>query len=158
MRITIRKKVLIYALCVIIAVICLFPVLYAVLLSFRSNYEIFAYSLPFTYHTIIPVDWTFENYIAIFRDYNMQVPLLNSLIVVAIAIPLSLLINGLAAYSFAVFQFRGKAVMLGLFMLSFMVPFDSISYGSSTPASLPSDNVISCSINSLLSVVPFIIL
>lgn len=120
-------KILFYLICTVLSVLCLFPVLYAVLLSFRSNEEIFTYALPFNFHTLVPVSWTFENYIAIFRDYGFWQPLWNTIVLVAIAIPFSILINSVSAFSFAMFRFKGKAVLLGLFMLSFMIPFDSIS-------------------------------
>ena len=121
------KSLCLYGLCIFWTIICMFPVLYAVLLSFRSNNEIFAYALPFSIHTILPVQWTMDNFIAIFRDYNIEIPLINSLILSAVAIPCSILINGLSAFSFAVFKFKGKGILLGLFMLSFMIPFDAIS-------------------------------
>ena len=121
------KIILVFSLCIFWSVICLFPVVYAILTAFRSNNEIFAYALPFTVHSIIPVEWTVDNFVAIFRDYHLEIPLRNSLMLAAIAIPCSILVNSVAAFSFATFDFKGKGILLGLFMLSFMIPFDSIA-------------------------------
>lgn len=123
----VKKKIIVYIVCILWSLLCLFPVMYAVLLVFRSNNEIFTYALPFSVRTIFPVEWTFDNFIAIFRDYHLEKPLMNSLIVVALAVPASILINGIAAYSFTMYEFKGKAFLLALFMVSFMIPFDSIS-------------------------------
>lgn len=122
-----RKRTILFIVCMVLAIVCIFPILFGVLQSFRPNDEIFAYALPFNINSIFPVEWTLENFIAIFRDYDFGRPILNTLVVVAIAIPLSVLINSISAFAFAMFDFKGKAVLLGLFMLSFMIPFDSIS-------------------------------
>lgn len=40
---------------------------------------------------------------------------------------LGCLLNSLAAYGFAFFQFKGKKLFYGLVLLSFMIPFESIA-------------------------------
>ncbi len=40
--------------------------------------EIFEYALPFTWKTLIPQEWTFDNYIAIFKEFNYGLALKNT--------------------------------------------------------------------------------
>lgn len=119
--------VLLYAALVIIAVIALFPLFYIVMASFRTDEEIFRYAFPFSLHTLIPVDWTLENYKIIFTQFQFWRPILNTCLVVIIVVPLNLLIASVAAYAFAFFDFKGKNALFAIFIVSFMVPTDSIA-------------------------------
>ena len=119
--------VLLYAALVIIAVIALFPWFYIVMASFRTDEEIFRYAFPFSLHTLIPVDWTLENYKIIFTQFQFWRPILNTCLVVIIVVPLNLLIASVAAYAFAFFDFKGKNALFAIFIVSFMVPTDSIA-------------------------------
>ena len=69
--------------------------------SFRTNVEIFEYALPFTWKTLIPQEWTFGNYIAIFKEFNYGLALRNTLIVVGVLVPLVLTISALGGFVFA---------------------------------------------------------
>ncbi len=63
------EKAVLYVVLTVIAFIAIFPLLYIILASFRTNKEIFEYALPFTWKTLIPQNWTMNNYVAIFfRD------------------------------------------------------------------------------------------
>ena len=116
-----------YITLLIIAVIALFPMIYVILASFRTDAEIFTYALPFSKHTIIPVEWTMENYAVIFDKFDFATPLTNTFIVVGVLVPINLLISSLAGYAFAFFKFRGKQLLFSIFIISFMVPIDSIA-------------------------------
>ena len=86
-----KKKastVALYVVLAIIAVIALFPLFYIILASFRTDDEIFRYALPFTIKTLVPVEWTFENYRIIFTEFNFWRPILNTCTVVLILVPL----------------------------------------------------------------------
>lgn len=121
------SHIALYTVLVIIAIIALFPMIYVILASFRTDREIFTYALPFSRHTIIPVDWTFENYREIFDKFQFATPLKNTFIVVGILLPINLVIASLAGYAFAFFNFRGKKLLFSVFIVSFMVPIDSIA-------------------------------
>lgn len=116
-----------YLVLILLAVIALFPILYVILASFRTDEEIFKYALPFSSKTIFPVNWTFENYRVIFDQFKFAVPLKNTVIVVAALLPINLLVAALAGYAFAFFNFKGKAALFSIFIVSFMVPIDSIA-------------------------------
>ena len=118
---------ILYIVLAIIAVIALFPMVYVALASFRTDQEIFTYALPFSKNTIIPVNWTMENYREIFDKFQFATPMKNTFIVVAVLVPVNILISSLAGYAFAFFNFRGKKALFAIFIVSFMVPIDSIA-------------------------------
>lgn len=121
------STVVLYAVLGILAVVALFPLFYIIMASFRTDEEIFRYALPFTINTLIPVEWTFENYVTIFTDFQFWRPIANTCLVVLILVPLNLLIASVAAYAFAFFDFKGKNALFAIFIVSFMVPTDSIA-------------------------------
>jgi ABC-type glycerol-3-phosphate transport system permease component len=126
-RKSILVKIVLYLILVMISCVALFPILYVVFASFRSNQEIFEFALPFTWKTIIPQNWTMDNYKAIFQEFKFGYALRNTIIVVAITVPISLFISALGGYAFAFFQFKGKKLLFGLCLVSFMVPIDAIA-------------------------------
>jgi len=111
----------------LISIIALFPVLYPLMSSFRTDQEIFSFASPFQFHTLWPVKWTLENYIALFKEYRLGRFFLNTLIEIAVIIPGSVIMCSLAAYAFAFYEFRGKKQLFALFMLSFMIPSEAIA-------------------------------
>lgn len=125
-----KKKastIALYVVLAILAVVALFPLIYIILASFRTDEEIFRYALPFSINTLIPVEWTFENYKIIFTEYDFWRPILNTVTVVLILVPLNLLVASVAAYAFAFFDFKYKDALFAIFIISFMVPTDSIA-------------------------------
>ena len=121
------KKFLLYCLLLVVTVITLFPLLWAIAGSLRTDMELFKYTAPFTIHTIIPVEPTFDSYRTIFTEFNFLQPLVNTFVLVIILIPLGCLVNSIAAFGFAIFNFKGKNLLYGLVLVSFMIPFESIA-------------------------------
>ena len=121
------EKAVLYVVLTIIAFIAIFPLLYIILASFRTNKEIFEYALPFTWKTLIPQNWTMDNYMAIFSEMGYGTALKNTLIVVAILVPLSMLISALGGFTFAFFDFKGKNILFAICLISFMVPEDAVA-------------------------------
>lgn len=111
----------------LLAFIALFPLLWAIASSLRSDTEIFAYMMPFQYHTFIPVEWTAEAYAKVFVDYQFYRPIMNTLITSLSTIVLSCLVNSIAAFGFATFNFKGKGALYTIVLVAFMVPFEAIA-------------------------------
>ena len=112
---------------ILLAVIALFPLLYTFSSSFRRDAEIYSYAFPLQWHTFIPVDFTAEAYVKIFDEFKLWRPLLNTLVVTVVVVGAGCLLNSLAAFAIAYFEFRGKKLFFGLIMISFMIPFESIA-------------------------------
>ncbi len=121
------RKIILYTVLTFIAVIALFPILYVLLASFRTDDEIFRYALPFSFNTLVPVNWTTNNYVTIFTQFSFGTSVLNTFIIVAVLVPVNLLIASLAGYAFAFYKFRGKGILFAVFIVSFMVPIDSVA-------------------------------
>ncbi len=111
----------------ILAIISMFPLIYIILASFRSNQELFTYALPFTIKTLIPQHWTLDNFIQIFVNMNFGRSILNTILVIAVLLPISLILSALGGFVFAFFNFTGKAFLFAICMISFMIPTDAIA-------------------------------
>lgn len=116
-----------YLLLILLAFIAVFPLLWAISSSLRPDTEIYQYALPFQWHTFVPVEFTVDAYIQIFTKFAFYRPILNTLIVSSVIVFLTAVINSLAAFAFTFFSFKGKKLLFGLAMVSFMVPFESIA-------------------------------
>ena len=110
-----RLLFLLFVLAVLAAT--LFPFLMMVSTSFKSKAEILA-ARP----TLLPVEWTWENYRKLVEIFDLPRYLFNSLFFATGATVLSLCFNGLAAYAFSFLQFPGREKLFTLLMLSMMVP------------------------------------
>jgi len=117
---------MLYILLIVICVLTIFPLLWGLGASFRSDDELFRYILPFSSKTFIPQEFTIEAYHKLFRDFDFLGPIINTLLVTIITICLGSIINSIAAFSFAVFDFKFKKIIFAVVMVSFMIPFEAI--------------------------------
>ncbi|MBC7810856.1 MAG: carbohydrate ABC transporter permease [Burkholderiales bacterium] len=102
----------------LISLVVLLPLIYQVGISFKNPQQIFSTPvLPFTFPP------SFENYVAVLTQMNIPRFLFNSL-VFSLGVTLGQLILAIpAAFSFAYFNFRFKNLLLGIVLISLMVPF-----------------------------------
>jgi ABC-type glycerol-3-phosphate transport system permease component len=121
------KNSIIYLLLIFIAIITIFPLLWGVASSLRPDEELFQYIMPFSAKTFIPQKLTFYNYIRLFTEFNFIRPILNTLTVTFLTIFFGCIVNGVAAFSFAIFKFRFKNIIYAIVLLSFMIPFEAIA-------------------------------
>jgi ABC-type glycerol-3-phosphate transport system permease component len=121
------KNFFIYLGLILITFLTLFPLLWGISSSFRTDEELFKYALPFSYHTLVPVHFTTQAYAALFTKFNFLKPIINTLVVTIAAIFFSTLVNSIAAFSFATFEFKFKKILFGIVLVSFMIPFESIA-------------------------------
>lgn len=121
------KSIGLYFVMTLIAFLTLFPLLWAISASLRTDVELYKYTMPFSMKTLFPVDITFENYIRLFRQFHFFGAIVNTVVQVFILVPCGCLINSVAAFSFSFFNFKFKNTLFLLFMLSFMIPFESIA-------------------------------
>lgn len=120
-------KIVLYVALIILAVFALFPFYWALASSFRSDEEIFKYASPLTIHTLVPINFSLDSYSYLFNEMGFGGPVEHTLIVVFSCIFFGLIINGLAGFAFAKFNFKGKKLLFGIVIVSFMVNFDSIA-------------------------------
>ena len=121
------SKVLIYLVLIIMVIISLFPLVYCLSASLRTQEDLFQSLFPFSFKALIPGKITLENYVIIFTEYSFWRPILNTLIVTGLTIVLGCLVNSIAGFAFTCFDFKGKKILYALVIVSFMVPFESIA-------------------------------
>lgn len=116
-----------YLLHIFLAVIVLFPILFAVVSSFRPLEEIFRYVSPISWQTFIPTEITFDAYINLFTERGFGQVFFNTFLVSIVTVILAVYINSMAAFAFAKFEFKGKTLLFLLVLLTFMIPFEVIA-------------------------------
>lgn len=121
------KSVLIYALLILIALLTLMPLFWVFASSLRQDEEIFKYVSPFSWHSVFPEKVILQSYINLFTVRKFYIPVFNTVLVGFLNIALGCLVNALAGFAFAKFDFRYKKIWFFIVMVSFMVPFEAIA-------------------------------
>jgi len=101
--------------------VILAPVLWFVLSSFKDATELGARPPK-----IFPTEWAFSNYTEAFQMYNYTRYFTNSVIVTSVATILTLIINSMAAYAFAKYNFRGRDGLFVMTLAMIMIPLQVI--------------------------------
>lgn len=114
-----------YGLLSILAFIVVCPLAWLALASLRPQSEIFQPVSQFGWSTFIPSRFTLDNYRALWAsDFPLAVK--NSTFVALMTVFFGVLVNALAGFAFAAFDFRGKNLLFLLVIASFMMPFEAI--------------------------------
>lgn len=121
------RKILLYLICISICIIMLFPFLWGIASSFRADDELFKYAMPLSWRTFIPQNFTANAYVRIFEEFAFGRAIINTLIVTFATILLGLIVNSMAAFAFACFEFPLKKVLFAIVLMTFMIPFEAIA-------------------------------
>jgi raffinose/stachyose/melibiose transport system permease protein len=111
--------VLRYAILVFVAAVILVPILFAVMGGAKTNGQLVNDPVG------LPSPWVFSNYTDVLFGANAAVfwgELLNSLIIAAVAVFLTVSLSALAAFVFARMVFKGREAMYMLFTLGLLFP------------------------------------
>ena len=115
-----------YALLILIATIFIFPILFMVMSSLKPDLQLLRDSASL--RAFLPVgDISLNNYAEAFERVPMVQFAFNSVFTTSVSVAASLLLNSMAAFSFAFLQWRGKAIVLSLIIATFIVPFEVIA-------------------------------
>jgi alpha-1,4-digalacturonate transport system permease protein len=114
-------RVLIYALLVALSVLVLAPVVWAALSSFKTQTEL-AQRPP----TLLPDSFTPTNYTEALQTFTFTTYLKNSVLVTIGATVLTLIINTMAAYGLAKYNFRGRNLLFLVTLGTIMIPLQII--------------------------------
>lgn len=101
--------------------ISLFPFYWAIIGGTNESGKIFA-KPPI----LLPGNHLFENIRNLNESIGIGRVMFNSLFVTVIYTVLALIVSTMAGYVFAKFNFKGKAVIFGVFLLSMMIPYHAI--------------------------------
>lgn len=104
----------------ILAVTQLYPLLWLLLYSFKTNSEIMSGQF-----FALPKKWMFENYSDAFTSGNYLKYIGNSIWVTGITLLLTIVFSGMVSYAITRFKWRfGNAIML-VFLVGIMIPIQS---------------------------------
>lgn len=115
---------IVYLLLFAILAIVIVPLLWAVASSFSQNDQIFKNVFPFTWKAFFPQQLTLDAYKTLFTKMGFGHALLNTLMLSLATVFIGGLINLLAGFAFAIFDFRGKDLFFALTLFSLMVPIE----------------------------------
>lgn len=109
-RVGIRLPLILWSLAV------LYPIIWMIIGSFKSNAEI--YANPWG----IPESFNFQNFIDAWQNYNIGVSLFNSLTVTVLGSLLTLVLAVPTAYALERMVFRGSTLLFNLYISAMMIP------------------------------------
>jgi ABC-type glycerol-3-phosphate transport system permease component len=110
--------IIVTAFLIICSIILAYPFFWMISATFKPSIEVF--SIP---PTLIPKNPILDNYVSAFTKTQVSQWFINSTIVVAIRIILSLFFCSLAAFAFAKYQFKFKNILFILMISTLMIPF-----------------------------------
>ena len=109
-----------YLILIVVGVGMLYPLVWMVFATFKSNAEIFG-SI-----SLLPKEWTFDAYKDLFRMYGGQLNLvkamLNTMIIVVLKVLFTVVSVTLTAYGFARFEFAGKRFLFPIMISTLFLP------------------------------------
>ena len=126
-RMRIARSTAYYVSGVLLAVIFLFPLVYMLATSTKSEsaYAADAGSLAMFLPDFKNLSAVFDNYGQVFTEYGIWRYALNSVVYAAVVIVLNIIINGLAGYVMAKFDFPGKAFFSFVILFLIVVPVET---------------------------------
>jgi len=110
-----------WVLIIFFALYTLFPLVWLIVSSFKTNYEFLAES-PFS----LPAVWQFKNYTNALQVANLDRMLLNSVFVGLSATLVNVLVASMSAYSISRFRFKGRENLFLLFTVGILVPLNAL--------------------------------
>lgn len=115
-----KSKVIAFVFLLVMAILWVFPILWGVFTSFKSEQEIITAGVSF-----LPIHWTVSNYSELLFN-NASSPVvkwfMNSLIIAVGHTILVLVVVSLASYGYTRLQFKGRDLLFSLLLGSMMFP------------------------------------
>jgi ABC-type glycerol-3-phosphate transport system permease component len=115
-----------WAISIVLLVIFLAPFLWILASSFKSQAHIFSDVTPLSPRTFVPTSPTLSNYSSAFTSEHVGRALVNSLIVSAVQVVLTVLLAVPAAYALTRLKFRLQGLMFGIILVTFMIPAEAV--------------------------------
>lgn len=119
MKLSLRSRVVIYALLVMVAIYFLAPFAYMFLSTFKTPAEAISYPPSF-----LPKTWHIDNYAKAWMSQPFARYFVNSMIVTVLTSVGQVISCSLAAYGFARYDFKGKSVLFMILLSTMMIPWD----------------------------------
>ena len=114
-------KVIIYILLVFFALVFLLPIVWIVFSSFKTAGELFAWP-----PSLLGEHPTVDNYLLALEEGDFVQYFVNTVFVSIVATILTVIVNVMAGYVFAKYDFRFKKLLFALVMATLMIPLEVI--------------------------------
>ncbi|MDQ0116027.1 carbohydrate ABC transporter permease [Paenibacillus harenae] len=111
---------LLYIVLIVVAALQLFPLVWLLFFSLKSNQEVF--NLP---PLSLPTNPRWENYSKVWSAGNIDTYFLNSVWITVVATALTVVLGSLVTYAITRMKWKGSSLVLGLFMVAMMIPVHS---------------------------------
>lgn len=111
-RVRILKTIGLEVFFIVLCIITLIPIFYALSVSFNANNSLISTDFSF-----FPTNFTFNNYVRLFKENDMLLWFGNSLLLAISTVVFSLAIAIPAAYAFSRMNFKGKKTILKILIL-----------------------------------------
>ena len=105
----------------ILALIVLIPVIWLTLSAFKMEKEIISWP-----PTFVPQSFTLENFANVQKRINIVRYILNSTVYAGVTTALAVIVNSMAGFAYAFYDFKGKSAAFLLTLATMMVPFQVI--------------------------------
>ncbi|WP_026656886.1 MULTISPECIES: carbohydrate ABC transporter permease [Butyrivibrio] len=115
-----KKKTFVYILLVIWSIINLFPIYFMFTFSLKGNDEIFGENI-----IGLPKHWLWSNYSSALSTGNMALYFVNSLLVTAISIGISIIAAMMATYALTRIKWKLSKITNAFFMLGLTIPLQA---------------------------------
>lgn len=112
-------QILLYAVEAFVIILSVFPILWVIMSSFKTNGEILTAPLALPQHI------SFDTYIELFQKYSFPTYFFNSILAAGLSSIVSLLFYAMGAYVIAKFRFPGRKLLFALFTITLLVPSHS---------------------------------
>lgn len=114
------SDVIVYGLLTVAALFTLFPLLMALMNSFKTNRELLTNVMSW------PTEFNFDNYIRTFEKMHYGRSFANTVILAGLSVSLMILFSALAGWKLCRTKTRLSKFILNLFVFSMLIPFSSI--------------------------------
>jgi len=108
---------LFYLVLIVAACLVLYPFITMISGSLKSDMEMNRFPLR-----MIPKDATIEHYKTLFNTIPFWRQFLNSSIIAVSCSILAMMFNGMVAYGFTRFEFKGKRILFGIILATMLIP------------------------------------
>ena len=105
----------------ILSILCLFPIIWVILSSFKPQSELFSFPLSF-----FPKKWTLENYSSALKQGDFLLYFKNTTFVAVLSTFIAVLINVMAGYALAKYEFKGRNFIFYCMIATLMIPLQVI--------------------------------
>jgi multiple sugar transport system permease protein/raffinose/stachyose/melibiose transport system permease protein len=109
-------NLLIHLFLLTVAITCIFPLLWMVSSSLKTQ------DIIFKDMSLIPKEFHFENYILAWKEGGFGRYFLNSIVYTVLVVIGIVIVASLAAYAFSRFRFPGRNILFFMFMAAMMIP------------------------------------